>query len=76
MTCMIGDATLFQRGDMVEATWRVVQPVLDAWAAETPGDFPNYASGTDGPAAADALLKKDGDRAWRPIKTPEQTSRK
>ena len=31
--CMIGDQTLFQRADMVEETWRVVQPVLDAWAA-------------------------------------------
>ena len=63
---MIGDATLFSRGDMVEATWRVVQPVLDAWAAEAPRDFPNYASGTDGPDAADALLQRDGGRSWRP----------
>ena len=30
--CMIGDATLFQRADNIEAGWRVVQPVLDAWA--------------------------------------------
>jgi hypothetical protein len=41
--CMIGDATLFQRADMVEAGWRIVQPVLDGWAAEKPTDFPNYA---------------------------------
>jgi len=61
---MIGDATLFQRADFVEAGWRVVQPVLDAWAAAPPGDFPNYASGSQGPAAADELLKRDG-RAWR-----------
>ena len=64
---MIGDATLFQRADMVEETWRVVQPVLDAWTAAKPGDFPNYAAGSEGPAAASALLKRDGDRAWRPI---------
>jgi glucose-6-phosphate 1-dehydrogenase len=60
---MIGDATLFQRADMVEATWRVVQPVLDDWAANK-AEFPNYASGSDGPEAADRLL---GDRKWRPI---------
>jgi glucose-6-phosphate 1-dehydrogenase len=64
---MIGDQTLFNRADMVEETWRVVQPVLDAWASETPANFPNYASGSDGPAEADALLAQDG-REWRPVK--------
>jgi len=43
--CMIGDQTLFQRADMVEETWRIVQPVLDAWAASPPSHFPNYAAG-------------------------------
>jgi glucose-6-phosphate 1-dehydrogenase len=64
--CMIGDQTLFQRADMVEETWRVVQPVLDAWAAKPPAYLPNYASGSDGPNAADQLLQRDG-REWRPI---------
>ena len=64
--CMIGDQTLFQRADMVEETWRVVQPVLDAWAARPPAHFPNYAAGSDGPHAAEMLLQRDG-RAWRPI---------
>jgi glucose-6-phosphate 1-dehydrogenase len=63
---MIGDQTLFNRADMIESTWRVVQPVLDAWAAEQPQHFPNYASGSDGPSAADALLRQD-HRAWRPL---------
>jgi glucose-6-phosphate 1-dehydrogenase len=49
---------------MIEETWRVVQPVLDAWGATPPRHFPSYASGSDGPAAADALLRDDG-RAWR-----------
>ena len=31
--CMIGDATLFQRADMVEAGWAVVEPILDIWHA-------------------------------------------
>ncbi len=63
---IIGDATLFQRADNIEAGWRVVQPVLDFWNQHLPKDFPNYAAGSEGPAAADELLRKDG-RAWRPI---------
>jgi glucose-6-phosphate 1-dehydrogenase len=64
--CMIGDATLFQRADNIEAGWRAVQPILDTWAADRPTDFPNYAAGSDGPAAADELLARGG-RAWRPL---------
>ena len=55
--CMIGDATLFQRADNVEAGWQVVQPILDAWANSAPGDFPNYRAGSEGPDAADELLR-------------------
>ena len=64
--CMIGDATLFQRADNIEAGWQAVQPILDAWANNSPRDFPNYAAGGAGPAAADELLTHDG-RAWRPL---------
>jgi glucose-6-phosphate 1-dehydrogenase len=64
--CMIGDATLFQRADGIEAGWRTVQPILDAWANNPPGDFPNYAAGSNGPAVADELLARDG-RAWRSL---------
>jgi glucose-6-phosphate 1-dehydrogenase len=63
---MIGDPTLFMRADMVEQAWRVVQPVLDAWAADKT-DIPLYASGSDGPAAANEMLARDGDRNWRPV---------
>jgi glucose-6-phosphate 1-dehydrogenase len=63
--CMIGDATLFQRADMVEAGWSVITPMLDVWQALAPRDFPNYAAGTWGPEAADDLLARDG-REWRP----------
>jgi glucose-6-phosphate 1-dehydrogenase len=66
---MTGNQTLFMRADMVEHTWRIVQPVLDAWAAHS-GDFPNYASGSDGPRAADELIASDGPRVWRTIETP------
>jgi glucose-6-phosphate 1-dehydrogenase len=62
--CMIGDATLFQRADMVEAGWSVVNPVMDVWKALPPRNFPNYAAGTWGPKEADDLLERDG-RRWR-----------
>jgi glucose-6-phosphate 1-dehydrogenase len=62
--CMIGDQTLFQRADMVEAGWSVVNPVLDLWKALPPRNFPNYASGTWGPKDAEELLERDG-RRWR-----------
>jgi glucose-6-phosphate 1-dehydrogenase len=64
--CMIGDATLFQRADNIEAGWRAVQPILDVWTNAKPIDFPNYVAGGTGPAAADALLARDG-HAWRPL---------
>src|SRR5437868_5414072 len=63
--CMIGDATLFQRADNIEAGWAAVQPILDLWADNQPSFFPNYTAGSSGPAAADELLARDG-RAWRP----------
>ena len=62
--CMVGDATLFQRADMVEAGWSVVSPMLDLWKALPPRNFPNYASGTMGPKDSDELLERDG-RHWR-----------
>ena len=63
---MEGDATLFQRGDMVETAWCVVDPILEAWTATPAREFPNYAAGTWGPAEADELLRRDG-RQWREI---------
>jgi glucose-6-phosphate 1-dehydrogenase len=61
--CMLGDATLFQRSDMVETAWHVVAPILDVWEALPPRKFPNYAAGTWGPPEADELLTKD-HRHW------------
>jgi glucose-6-phosphate 1-dehydrogenase len=61
--CMIGDATLFQRGDEIEAGWRVVQPLIDSWR-DTPAGLSTYPAGSDGPQEADALLSRDG-RRWR-----------
>ncbi|HLQ50596.1 MAG TPA: glucose-6-phosphate dehydrogenase [Terriglobales bacterium] len=64
--CMIGDATLFQRADMVEAGWAIITPVLDVWKALPPRSFPNYAAGSWGPKEADELLARDS-HAWRDI---------
>jgi glucose-6-phosphate 1-dehydrogenase len=64
--CMHGDQTLFQRADMVEAGWSVIQPVLDVWKALPPRSFPNYPAGCWGPKEAEDLLIRDG-RKWRRI---------
>ena len=63
---MRGDATLFQRADNVEEGWRVVQPVLDAWAAERSAVIPVYPAGSEGPDEAAAMLGREG-RHWNPI---------
>ncbi len=72
--CMVGDATLFQRADQVEAGWAVVDPIQKAWQAEPAPNFPNYESGSWGPKEADELLRRDG-RAWEQtsdIRTPSR----
>jgi glucose-6-phosphate 1-dehydrogenase len=61
--CMNGDHTLFNRAEMVEAGWALVQPILDVWSSLDPNEIPNYPSGTWGPKEADDLLAKDG-RKW------------
>jgi glucose-6-phosphate 1-dehydrogenase len=60
---MIGDPTLYTRQDMVEASWAVVQPILDYWISQK-FDFPNYPCGSWGPKAADEMLARRG-HSWR-----------
>jgi glucose-6-phosphate 1-dehydrogenase len=67
--CSHGDATLFSRGDLVEAAWRVAQPMID-YCAATPAEFPNYARSSWGPKAAADLIERDG-RRWHEVVTPE-----
>jgi glucose-6-phosphate 1-dehydrogenase len=62
--CMIGDNILFQRADSVEAGWQAVQPFLDAWKKAGAKGLENYQAGSEGPAGAEELLKRDG-RSWR-----------
>jgi glucose-6-phosphate 1-dehydrogenase len=66
LDAMLGDATLFAHRDGVEATWSLLTPVLEQWAATKPKGFPNYASGTWGPESGDQLLARDG-RTWRKL---------
>ncbi len=63
---MIGDATLFQRADMVEASWKIVNPILDVWNAIPARNFPNYKAGCWGPKESDELMERDG-RRWQNI---------
>jgi glucose-6-phosphate 1-dehydrogenase len=60
---MRGDATLFTRRDEVEAEWRIITPIEEAWAQLPTRDFPNYAAGTEGPAAWHELLKAGSNPA-------------
>src|SRR6201987_1785867 len=61
--CVRGDATLFDRGDSVEAAWSIVDPILDVWSAARTGTVPTYPAGTWGPKESDQLLERD-DRQW------------
>jgi glucose-6-phosphate 1-dehydrogenase len=63
LDAIIGDATLYTRQDMVEASWCVVEPIQNVWR-NTKFDFPNYPAGTWGPAAADDMLARRG-HVWR-----------
>jgi glucose-6-phosphate 1-dehydrogenase len=63
LDAILGDATLYSRQDMVEASWSAVKPIMEAWSA-TKFDFPNYAAGTWGPKASDEMLARQG-HAWR-----------
>ncbi len=66
---MRGYAALFARRDSVEEAWRFITPILTAWSADPPADFPNYPAASDGPQAAHDLMATDG-RAWHPLDPP------
>ncbi len=57
---MIGDQTLFMRGDQVEAAWDLLMPILHTWSAKKSINFPNYKADSWGPETSEALLARDG----------------
>ena len=61
-----GDATLFTRRDEVEAEWKIITPIEEAWARLPAPAFPNYSAGSDGPAESNGLLGAD-HRSWRKL---------
>ena len=61
---MGGDQTLFARADWIDRAWQIVEPVITHWASEPPSDFPNYAAGSWGPDAAEAMLRRE-QRVWQ-----------
>ncbi len=63
LDAIIGDATLYTRQDMVEASWAVVEPIIEVWS-RTKFDLPNYPAGSWGPVAADEMLARRGHE-WR-----------
>ncbi len=64
LDCMLGDATLYARGDSVDVAWSLITPIHEGWASNKRSKVYGYAAGTWGPDEADAMLESDG-RRWR-----------
>ena len=63
LDAMLGDSTLFARGDTVELSWKLLTPILEAWQKST-NHIPNYPAGSWGPKESDEFMAKEG-RRWR-----------
>lgn len=71
---MLGDQTLFMRGDQVEAAWDLLMPILKAWEGKKSLSFPNYSADSWGPEVAEALIAKDGFHWFTlPLKNSEKS---
>ncbi len=64
LDAMLGDATLYARGDAVEAAWEFVQPVLDYWKQDPDATLYGYPAGTWGPDVADSIITEP-EITWR-----------
>jgi glucose-6-phosphate 1-dehydrogenase len=64
LDAMIGDGTLFIRGDEAETSWKLYTPILDFWRGKGRDGMASYPAGSWGPASADALVARDGN-VWR-----------
>jgi glucose-6-phosphate 1-dehydrogenase len=63
LDCMLGDSTLYARADAVEASWKFVDPILEAWEKNSTIPLHGYPAGTWGPQMTDNLM--DDDHHWR-----------
>jgi glucose-6-phosphate 1-dehydrogenase len=66
LDAMRGDPTLFTRRDEVEAEWRIITPIEEAWRELPPAKFPNYPAGSEGPEEANKLIRFDQQK-WRSL---------
>jgi glucose-6-phosphate 1-dehydrogenase len=66
LDAMRGDPTLFTRRDEVEAEWRIITPIEEAWKDLPPPQFPNYPAGSEGPEEANRLIRY-GQMRWRAL---------
>jgi glucose-6-phosphate 1-dehydrogenase len=64
LDAMIGDGTLFIRGDETETSWKLYTPVLDFWRSQGRKGMEGYPAGSWGPEDANALLASRGN-TWR-----------
>src|SRR5260370_326823 len=64
--CLRGDATVFDRGDTVEAAWSLLDPILEVWTAARSAPVPEYAAGSWGPEESDHMLERDGNTWYQP----------
>ena len=58
LDCMIGDSTLYARGDVVEEAWKFVNPIQTAWKKNPKIKIYGYPAGTWGPDVADDLIEE------------------
>jgi glucose-6-phosphate 1-dehydrogenase len=66
LDAMQGDQTLFARADWIDRAWQIIDPIVERWSSEPKENFPNYAAGSAGPAAAGHLIQRTG-RRWRKL---------
>ena len=64
LDAMIGDSTLFIRGDETEASWKLVTPILEHWQASGADGLNDYAAGSWGPVESEQMLQENGHQ-WR-----------
>ncbi len=68
LDCMRGDATLYAHGESVEAAWRFIDPIVEAWQEDDSIPIYGYPAGTWGPDVADEMIEGEGETWYNPYK--------